>query len=331
MSSLIAPYVDGELQTTTTSSTSLANSSSSSSNDVVNSDTFLTLLVAEMQNQDPLEPTSNTEWVSQYATFTQVEQIGEMRDSMDVMRANSLVGQEVIMKVTSETTGDVSYVRGVVDYIVMENGEAYLVINEEKYSMDDLDTVASSDYFNMYDKYSEFVSMIDALPSLNSIDKTFKGTIGELYDFYNGLTDNEKSYIEKFASGYLASYNAYIEKMETLGITFETEAEETETTIDDLLDAFNKKMDELMKQITENTSSSSSSGSTGSTTESTGTAAGTTENTDNEETVTDSTESDNATDNVENAGESTATDDNEQTDSSQDSSDEEISLDEQQA
>ena len=31
---------------------------------MVNSDTFLSLLVAEMTNQDPMEPTSNTEFVS---------------------------------------------------------------------------------------------------------------------------------------------------------------------------------------------------------------------------------------------------------------------------
>ncbi len=77
-----------------------------SSNSVVDSDTFLTLLVAEMQNQDPLEPTSNTEWVSQYATFTQVQQISEMADSMDLVRANNLIGKEVVMKVTSSSTGE---------------------------------------------------------------------------------------------------------------------------------------------------------------------------------------------------------------------------------
>ena len=59
-----------------------------------------------MQNQDPLEPTSNTEWVSQYATFTQVEKMGEMAESVDLLRANDLVGKEVIMKVTSESTGE---------------------------------------------------------------------------------------------------------------------------------------------------------------------------------------------------------------------------------
>ena len=160
---LMATYVDGKLQTSSTSSDSLANSKKD--NSVVDSDTFLTLLVAEMQNQDPLEPTSNTEWVSQYATFTQVEQIGEMRDSMDILRANSMVGKEVIMAVTSVSTGETNYVRGTVDYVTIENGEPYLVINEEKYSIDDLDSVASEEYFTAYDKYSEFVSMMDALPN----------------------------------------------------------------------------------------------------------------------------------------------------------------------
>lgn len=257
--SLIAPYVDGKLQTSTTSSDSLTNSSSGNNN-VVNSDTFLTLLVAEMQNQDPLEPTSNTEWVSQYATFTQVEQMGEMRDSMDVLRANSLIGKEVVMKVTSETTGETTYKRGVVDYIVMEDGEALLVIDEEKYSMDDLDSVASEEYFTAFDKYSEFTAMIDALPSLNAIDKSYQNTIGELFDYYNSLTDYEKEYIDKYAAGYVASYKSYIEKMEDYGVTYTVEVEKV-TTLDDILEAFNKKMDALMTQLSESASSSSNNSS----------------------------------------------------------------------
>jgi flagellar basal-body rod modification protein FlgD len=37
-------------------------------------ETFLKLLTAQMQNQDPLEPTNNTEWVAQLASFSSVEQ-----------------------------------------------------------------------------------------------------------------------------------------------------------------------------------------------------------------------------------------------------------------
>lgn len=37
-------------------------------------DAFLRLLVAQMQNQDPLEPQSDTEYIAQLATFSNVEQ-----------------------------------------------------------------------------------------------------------------------------------------------------------------------------------------------------------------------------------------------------------------
>lgn len=246
--SLLAPYVDGSLQTSTASTDSLAKSSNKSE---VDSDTFLTLLVAEMQNQDPLEPTSNTEWVSQYATFTQVEQMSEMGESMDLLRANSMIGKEVVMKVTSQSTGETSYKRGVVDYVTVESGEALLVIDEEKYSIDDLDSVASEEYFTAYDLYSEFVGMVGALPSLNLIDKSYENTIGKVYDLYSNLTEYQKNYIDKYAAGYVSSYEAYIKKMEQIGITFgEQEEEQKVTTLDDVLDAFNKKMDALMEQLT---------------------------------------------------------------------------------
>ena len=246
---LVAPYVDGKLQTSTTSSESLTNTSNSGS--TINSDTFLTLLVAEMQNQDPLEPTSNTEWVSQYATFTQVEQIGEMRDSMDILRANSMIGNEVVMKVTNQTTGEQSYKRGTVDYVIVENGEPLLVIDEEKYKLSDLDSVASKEYFAAYDKYSEFSSKVHALPALGLIDKSYKDTIGDIRDLYNSLSDYEKSYIDTYAAGDVESYKAYLKRLEQLGITFDDESEsETKTvTLDDILDSFNKRMDALTEQL----------------------------------------------------------------------------------
>ena len=83
-SGLVAPIVDGELQTRTDSGDSLTKKSNNKNE--IDSDMFLTLLVAEMQNQDPLEPTSNTEWVSQYATFTQVTKMSEMANTVDQLR-----------------------------------------------------------------------------------------------------------------------------------------------------------------------------------------------------------------------------------------------------
>lgn len=251
MSSLAAQYVDGVLQTSTTSSDSLS-SSSSSDNSVVSSDTFLSLLVAEMQNQDPLEPTSNTEWVSQYATFTQVEQLGEMADALDVMRANSLVGKEVIMKTTSSSTGEVSYTRGTVDYITMENGEALLNIGGSSYSMDDLDTVATEEYFDAYDLYTTFIGEVGALPSsVNQLDTSYQSTLQEIYDLYNGMDDYQKGYLETYASTELEYFNSAIEYLENLGVTFTDSSEEDTTSLGDILSAFNTKMESLMTQMSE--------------------------------------------------------------------------------
>jgi len=56
-----------------TNATSTANKKEKSS--TLGKDDFLQLLVAQMQYQDPLEPTSNTEYIAQYATFSEVEQI----------------------------------------------------------------------------------------------------------------------------------------------------------------------------------------------------------------------------------------------------------------
>ena len=92
--SLVAPYVDGKLQTSTTSSDSLGRKSS---NSVVDSDTFLTLLVAEMQNQDPLEPTSNSDYMAQMATFSQVEATTEMNEKVLSQTASNLIGKAVIV------------------------------------------------------------------------------------------------------------------------------------------------------------------------------------------------------------------------------------------
>ena len=50
-------------------------------------DAFLGLLVAQMKYQDPLEPTSNTEFVAQYAQFSSLEQMQNMANTMELTRA----------------------------------------------------------------------------------------------------------------------------------------------------------------------------------------------------------------------------------------------------
>ncbi len=252
MGSLIAPFDEkGNLQTQTTSGDSLKNKSGKNKN-TVDSDMFLTLLVAEMQNQDPLEPTSNTEWVSQYATFTQVQQMSEMAESIDVLRANNLIGKEVIMRTTSESTGDVNYIQGIVDFVEVENGKPLLVIDDKKYSISDLDTIVSSQYSAAYEKYSTFKEMIDALPDVAFANRTYENVVQGALDFYNTMDDYQKNFMKIYGSEQMEKFTEWKLELENMGIKFKdtsVEEEEEKTSLDDILESFNTKMNAIIEKL----------------------------------------------------------------------------------
>lgn len=203
---LFAPVEDGKI-VETTSQNSLKNKSKST--DGMDKDAFLQLLVAQMQYQDPLEPTSNTEYIAQYAQFSQVEQMQNMAASTDLARASSLVGEQVYIK-TTNSKGTTDYIYGKVDYVVYENGKAYLSIDESLYSLDDLDTVVDKTYKDAYDKAYDFSVKMNKLPAVNGVDMTDAKAIDELEEIYNGMNDYEKSFI---AEDTVKTLNKYIEKL----------------------------------------------------------------------------------------------------------------------
>ncbi len=194
-----------------TSQTSLKKASAASK-DGMDKDAFLQLLVAQMKYQDPLEPTSNTEFVSQYAQFSQVEQMQNMAATTELARATSLVGQEVYVK-TTDSAGTERYVTGKVDYVQFENNKAYLVIDEKLYALDDLEIVADKDYLSAYDKARDFSNKLAGLPGLYSIDLTYGDTIDELEETYKNMTDYEKTFIAKET---VETLNKYVERLKEI-------------------------------------------------------------------------------------------------------------------
>lgn len=89
---------------------------------MVNSDTFLSLLVAEMTNQDPMEPTSNTEFVTQMAQFTSLQYSKDSATYSQSNYASSLVGKTVT---ASKMDGSKQITKTGVVQSVMKNGDSY--------------------------------------------------------------------------------------------------------------------------------------------------------------------------------------------------------------
>jgi flagellar basal-body rod modification protein FlgD len=56
--------------------------STASSTAMVDKNEFLKLLVAQLQNQDPLNPMDNQEFVAQLATFSSLEQLISINESV---------------------------------------------------------------------------------------------------------------------------------------------------------------------------------------------------------------------------------------------------------
>lgn len=204
---LIQEVQNGQIVENTTS----ASSSKQKSNDL-GYDQFLQILCAEMQYQDPLNPTSNTDYIAQMATFTQVESMLNMQNTMTSSQANDLVGKYCIMKVTSSTTGEVSYAAGNVDYVLHQNGKTFLSIGDSLYNIEDLDTVADMDYMEAVSLAQEFELAVSKLPNIDQISLADKEQIMAIAEGYNSLNEYQKGFInEDVLDKFTEKYNRYNE------------------------------------------------------------------------------------------------------------------------
>lgn len=113
-----------------------------STSELVNSETFLSLLVAEMTNQDPLEPTSNTEFITQMAQFTQLTYAQDSSTYAKANYASSLVGKTVTASMMDG--GQLVTKTGVVEKVV-KNGDDYTVyIDGKGFDISKISSVADS-------------------------------------------------------------------------------------------------------------------------------------------------------------------------------------------
>lgn len=203
---LITPIENGKVVETTTEDTSR------NTNDL-GYDQFLQLLCAEMQYQDPLEPTSNTEYVAQLATFSQMEATLSMQNTIESNNANALVGQYVIVKSTSATTGETTAVAGFVDYVQYENNTPYLCINGSLYKASDVYEVADVDYMEAVTLAESFGNAVAALPSVDKLTLAWQEDVENLSAVYSSLSAYQKSYIDNDT---LTTFQSLVARMKEL-------------------------------------------------------------------------------------------------------------------
>ncbi|MCM1126678.1 MAG: flagellar hook capping protein [Lachnospiraceae bacterium] len=222
--SVSAVIKDGKVVETAAES-SVKKAASSSGMD---KDAFLQLLVAQMKYQDPLEPTSNTEYIAQYATFSQVEQIQNMASTMELTRASSMVGKLVEVQ-TTDSNGDSKSVQGKVEYVAYENNKAYVSINGQLYSADDVSAVVDDTYQAALDLAVSFAKAMNQLPTLEYLTTADKEAVETLQKGFNSMSAYQQSFISE---EYIKKLQKYVEQMAKLEEAEEKKNKEEEESKD---------------------------------------------------------------------------------------------------
>lgn len=93
--------------------------------------TFLKLLVAQMQYQNPLEPESDTEFVSQLAQMTSLQQVQGITSSVQSAQAFGMIGKHIEAAIINSKTGMTDCYSGVVDSVVIQKGVPYVVVGSD--------------------------------------------------------------------------------------------------------------------------------------------------------------------------------------------------------
>ena len=170
-------------------------------------DAFLQLLVAEMENQDPLNSQDNsTEYIAQLATFSELESMQNLQSTAENMNYQSMLGKTVTMDVEG------NMITGQVDDIVIQSTGTKFKIDGEYYDADKLYQVYDSDYLAAYTKASNIIKVMKELPK-NPYEATKEqmDSFGTIASSYVKMSDYEKSYLTDEVK---AQMDAYVKEYE---------------------------------------------------------------------------------------------------------------------
>ncbi|WP_078380892.1 flagellar hook assembly protein FlgD [Sutcliffiella halmapala] len=136
---------------------------STKQNNVLGKDDFLRLLMAQLQNQDPMNPMEDREFIAQMATFSSLEQMTNLNNNMESFlnaqnKMNVLYLQQYLG--TEISWQDVTYIEdepfvevknGVVTSISMADGKARLVMDDgSEIAVEQITKVSHSDNMTGY-------------------------------------------------------------------------------------------------------------------------------------------------------------------------------------
>ncbi|TQR46083.1 flagellar hook capping protein [Paenibacillus popilliae] len=109
-------------------------------------DEFLKILITQLQNQDPMQPMQDRDFIAQMAQFSSVEQLMNISTQMNTMQqtlgmSSNMIGKEITwiaQKDAASTDGKESTTQiktGIVDSILVRDNQMYAKVGKDEVEM----------------------------------------------------------------------------------------------------------------------------------------------------------------------------------------------------
>lgn len=148
---------------------------------------FLNLMMIQLQNQNPLEPQSNEEFISTMLQFNSLQSLTAIDKNTQYNQAMELVGKVVTIKQTNKES-----VEGIVQSAGIKNNEVVVYVNGVSYSSKDIISV----------KGPAVTVALDLLQAASMIGKEISVRDGE--EIFNGVVEKvrlENGSLKIYVSG----------------------------------------------------------------------------------------------------------------------------------
>lgn len=103
----------------------------------VSVDDFLQLMIAQLKNQDFMNPVDDTQYVTQLAQFTTMQQMEEMAYNSKTTYITSLVGKNVVASKMT-VSGDLDTTEGIVGKISLVDNEYLVYVGDKPYKLSEI-------------------------------------------------------------------------------------------------------------------------------------------------------------------------------------------------
>jgi len=117
-------------------------SSVGSSTTGTGSDFYMDLLLAQLQNQDPMEPLSNSEMVTQLAQLSNVDALEKMTASFsEILKFQQLLSGTELLGRSLEYSANGQTGSGVVEAVTASDGAIKLVVGGTQVALDNIERI----------------------------------------------------------------------------------------------------------------------------------------------------------------------------------------------